>query len=157
MTAKIEHAVHGDRVLITAEFPRESLTSDRDGIAITLDDQEWSDVAKRVLREYNAAERALDAEAVVHRVEQSLTDAVSRALNSVVDPEIARRRAVAGVLHRIGDMVVTGTIRGCSVEWASRPSAPGVGPTIDVWFETSRLDHEISLSLLPASATESVA
>lgn len=149
----MDHSTVGDRTLITVTFPPEAMTvSGPDGVSVTLDDDDWQGTAKRVLAEYNAAERGMDSAAVALRVEQALSDAVTRAVNGGCEPETARRRAVAGTLHRIADMVVGGTIREVVVEWpAWTEHAPGDEPDpaqrIFVSYSTRRVTREVSLSL----------
>lgn len=147
MAIPVSHTVVGDRVLITAEFPAENVTSMIDGAAsVTLDDSDWHDVAKRVIRECTAAEHELDPGVIVLRVEHSLRDAVARALSTVeVDPEIARRRAVASVFHRLADMLMSGTVRGCNVEWT--PYSPGEPASVDVWFRTRRSEGTVCIPI----------
>lgn len=141
----IDHETDGQLVRVTATFPAESALA-RDGtVAITLDDREWHDAAKRLVAECRAAERALDPGIIVLRVEQALRDAVERALSFGGDPEIARRRAVADVFHRVADMVVSGTIRAFNAEWS--PYRPGEPASFDVWFRTRHLEGSVNLAL----------
>lgn len=153
MNPKVDHAITGDRVLISATFPIEALTSTgKDGVTITLDDQDWYDASKRVLRECNAAERGLDGETVAMRVEQSLSDAVVRALAGECEPVLARRRAVASALHRLADMVVSGTVMDLMVEWPSwkEGDLPDTGGGVLIGFGTRRVNREVLLSLRAA-------
>lgn len=142
----VERDVVADDVRITARFPAGSITAQTgQEVAITLDDRRWMELAKRVISECHAAERELDPGVVVLRVEHALRDAVTRALAAEIDPDRARRRAVAEVLRRLADLVVSGTIRGFSTEAA--PYRPGEPASIDVWFQTKRLDGQVSLLL----------
>jgi hypothetical protein len=138
---RIDHAIHGDRGMITAEFPVEALTSVDRTATITLDGHDWFNVAKRVLREYNAIERGLDAEVLGNRVEHSLRNAVARALSGECDPDLARRRAVAGVLHRLADMVISGTIRELQTQWHETM------PEVSVEFGTRQVRRSLGLVL----------
>lgn len=135
MKPTTSYAVHGDRVLITLEVDASSVTaSDKDRISITLDDEEWHDAAKRVLRENQAAERGMPADMVADTVERSLHRAIERAGRVDLDPDLLRRRAATNVLHRMADLVMNGTVRRFEVRW------DGVN-TSTVGVETGRGDR----------------
>lgn len=126
MTSPVSHSHSGDRVLITVEFPSEALTllptseppcPNAGNFAVTLDSEDWHDMAKRVLREESRADREDDPEVTAARVEFSLRRAVAREMAADQDPEVMRRRSVLGVLHRLGDMVMGGTVKAFEVVW----------------------------------------
>lgn len=110
--------VHGDRVLITLEVDAAAVTAQDGGrVLVTMDDEEWHDAAKRVLRERQTAERDMPADIVADRAERSLHSAVERAARYEVDPDLMRRRGAANILHRIADHVLSGTVRRFEARW----------------------------------------
>lgn len=135
MKPTTSYAVNGDRVLITLEVDASSVTaSDPARISITLDDEEWHDAAKRVLRENQAAERGLLPDLVADNVERSLHRAIDRAGRVDQDPDLLRRRAATNILHRLADLVLNGSVRRFEVRW------DGVN-TSTVGVETGRGDR----------------
>lgn len=134
---RLSHTVHGDRVLITATVPAESVTSS--GIAdvgITLDAGDWQALSKEVLRECRLAERHTDPDAVCRNVGVNLRRAARQALSTDVDPELVRRRAVANVLNRVADLVLSGTLVKVEIHW--------VEPYLQVDYETGWSDRRRS-------------
>lgn len=112
---KTRHAINGDRVLVTVELGEHAVTGA--GGEITLDLEDWQEINRRVGRERQHAERAMDADALSRRVGDSLQKAAGHALHPGQDPVSARRRAVAGVLHHLADMVQAGTVVDVEVAW----------------------------------------
>lgn len=131
MSRRITHSFNGDRILITAAFPVEAVTSGDDRtVEVTLDDQDWHDAAKGVLNEQRRAERALDPDFACWRVEDALKRAVSDSTRNETDWRIIRCRAVSNVMRRLADMALSGAVSGFSVNWDD--------PNIDVHYETGR-------------------
>lgn len=138
---RVDHSFVDDRARVSVEFPTDAATQGADGVAITMDDADWRGAAKRVLKECSAAERGLAPNVVVLRVQHALMHAVERALSVESDPDIARRRAVSGVLHQLADLVMAGTVRGFNVEWSSGEAV------INAWYTTRRESCELSIPL----------
>lgn len=84
---------------------------------IALDSESWRTIARQVRVAADAADRKADPEHVAARVRATLNQVVAFALDQKIDPVVARGKAVAGVLHRLGDMVATGTLRTFNVRW----------------------------------------
>jgi hypothetical protein len=116
-TVKAAHV--GDRVLLTVELPEGSVVPGVGVAEVTLDSEKWREIAKRVGRAADAADRESDPNHVATRVKTTLDQVVNDALRQQIDPVLARRRAVAGLLHRLGDLVGTGSLRGFDVVWHS--------------------------------------
>lgn len=133
---KITHAYHGDRVLLTAELPRESITAVDDGtVGLTLDAEEWADLGKHAFKARQHAERDMDPEILRRRVARALLQSAYNVLHPGQDPVHARRRAVGAVLHHLADMVVAGTVVDLQVQWW--PVNLGVEPPeLEVQCET---------------------
>ncbi|HSD86091.1 MAG TPA: hypothetical protein VLB44_01205 [Kofleriaceae bacterium] len=142
---KIKHAYQGDRVLLTAELPKASVTAADDGtIEITLDSEDWADLGKLAFRARQHAERDMDPEILRRRVLRSILLAAHHALHAGQDPVVARRRAVGFVLHHLADMVTAGTIVDLDVQWwpLAHP------PELEVQCETrggKRVEETIAL------------
>ena len=158
MIGEVSHAVLPDgTVRISVLMPSKNVTRTPSGFVIGATDIDWMDLAKRVLREFNSSERSMDVEAVAARVAQALSDAAVRGINGESEPETLRRRAVANILHRIADMVISGTIREFVAEWPSWNSTPAdgitsdVAPNVMVGFTTSRTTREITLPIRVSS------
>lgn len=117
MTQQITHHEHGDQVLVTVRFGRECLTALTDGsVELTMEDSDWKVTARGVLKECNAIENELDPNALMERIRASLVDASMRGLEPM-SPTIARMRMASTVLHRIADMVQSGTVAEMDVVW----------------------------------------
>ncbi len=117
-SSRITHAYHGDRVLLTAELPKESITASDDGtVVLTLDAEEWQDLGKRAFKARQVAEREMEPEVLRRRVSRSILQAAYNTLHAGQDPVVARRRAVSHILHHIADMVAVGTIVDLQVQW----------------------------------------
>lgn len=116
MKSSISHSVHGDRVLLTAEVGAEAVTSRGSTVEITMDDADWRDTARAVLRQSQRAANGSDPDALADRVTASLRRSV-RHVGGCDDPEIARRRAVESALRRVGDLVLAGSVRAIAVTW----------------------------------------
>lgn len=139
---RISHTVHGDHVLITAELATANVVArDATTVAITMQDIEWRQAARAVLKECNAAEHKLPPELVVHRVRAALEDAAMRAME-VEGGHVARLRFASTVMHRLADLMQAGTIVDVEVDWA-RDSQH----LISVSFQTERRPCEITLEL----------
>jgi hypothetical protein len=126
--AKVRAIQQGERVMLAVEVPDMALTSpaaQADGTvqagisAVTMDAERWRDIARQITRAADAADRDSDPDHLAARVRSTLDQVVAVGLSLQIDPVMARRRAVAGLLHRIGDMVGTGTIREFDVTWSS--------------------------------------
>lgn len=113
------HDFHGDRILLTLEVDSAVVTETGDRIAVTMDDEDWRDAERSLRRERGRAERELDGDQLATRFEVSLQDAITRALSQPGEPELLRRRSVAAVLQRLGDMVMGGSVREFSTSWES--------------------------------------
>lgn len=133
---KIKHAYQGDRVLLTAELPAESITANHSGIVeLTLDSEEWADLGKHAFKARQHAERDMDPEILRRRVARALLQSAHNALHPGQDPVHARRRAVSAVLHHLADMVLAGTVVDLQVQWWAVNL--GVGPPeLEVMCET---------------------
>lgn len=121
---KTSHVINGQDVLITLEVPvadiritRVTDTAGQHVVAVTMDDLAWHDGARRVLRQQGLAEHELDADHVADRALQEIRRVLKRGAVSFAEPEVQRRRAVANVLQRMGDLVLSGTIQDLSVSW----------------------------------------
>lgn len=114
---KISHARHGDQILITVEIPKEHITARGATVSITMMDDEWKRTARSVLHEYNEIEHKADPDELVARIRAALGQAALQS-HEVMQPEIARRRMVSNVLHRVADMVQSGTIAEFAATWA---------------------------------------
>lgn len=138
---KITHDVHGDQVLITVELPGETLTARADGtVSITMEDLDWRDTARGVLKEANLAERKLDPDSIVMRVRESLADASNRAMHADT-AEVRTMRMASTVLHRLGDMIQGGTIRGLKLEWdAAHPTIVVTQYTTDMRIAAAEVE-----------------
>ncbi len=118
MSLRVTHALNGDRVLLTVEVGRESVTAiDGTTVGVTLDAEDWFEIHKRTGKARQAAERGADPEAIRRRVGRVLTQAALGTLHEGQDPVLARRRAVSSVLHHLADMVVSGTVVGLQALW----------------------------------------
>lgn len=108
---KTSHDFDGDRVLVTVH--EETLP------AITLDAERWRAVARAALKECNAAERRVDPDVLVNRINSALGDAVVQAATAESE-DVARMRVSSNVLHRLADMVQAGTIQSYTIRWAAK-------------------------------------
>lgn len=104
---------------MSREQPRVTSTVDQGFIAITvevpglgpwkLNGDTWKAIARGVLKAYNAAEFRLAPEELVEKIREGLADAALRGLEPD-QPDLARRRMVSSVLHRLADMIQGGTV-----------------------------------------------
>jgi hypothetical protein len=154
---KITHTMHGDRLLITAEVPSESVTETGAGkVGVTLDAEDWIELYRRTTRERQAAERRVDSDLLRSRVVRVLAQAASNALYLGQDPVAARRRAVAAVLHHAADMVQAGTIEDLEILWPLEGTS-GPLPAMSVHAAVrggKQLDQRISLDFVTAGAVK---
>lgn len=139
---RVTHELHGDHVLVSVDLPTHAIVAtDAGGATVTMQDVEWRQAARAVLRECNAAEFKLPAEAVVQRVCDSLADAARRAA-AADSADVAKMRFASTVLHRLADMVQAGTIQGVDVSW-SRDDAQ----VVRVMFSTERRNGSVMVKL----------
>lgn len=139
---RITHAVHGDHVLITAELEATQVVAqDGNTVAVTMQDIDWRQAARAVLKECNAAEHKLPPEAIVQRVRATLEDAALRAVE-VESSHVARLRFASTVLHRLADMMQAGTIVDVEIDWARDAQH-----LIHVSFQTERRACEITVEI----------
>lgn len=128
---KTSHVINDQDILITLEIPIEEVRitnlAGQHAVGITMDDLAWHDAAKRVLRQQSVAEHDLDADVVADRSLREIRRALKHGAVSFAEPEVQRRRAVANVLQRIGDLVLSGTIQDLSVSWVREQHSILVG------------------------------
>lgn len=142
MSDKVTYDMHGDQALISVDVHESAIVAHEDGkVTITMEDSRWRQVAKAVLREFNAAERRLPPEAVVARVRDALANAAVQA-SQAESSAVARMRLASTVLHRVADMIQAGTIYDVEISWARVEQH-----IIHVAFQTDRRRCELTVEL----------
>lgn len=111
---------------MTREQPRVTASVDGSHISITVDlpgfgpyklnGDTWKAIARGVLKQYNAAEYRLDPAELVTKIREGLADAALRGLEPE-QKDLARRRMVSTVLHRLADMIQAGTVDEFEGSW----------------------------------------
>lgn len=112
-----------DGIRLVVDVPTDAMIKDdaNPGVyRIALDSESWRTIARQVKVAADAADRRSDPEHIAARVRATLNQVVADCLAQKIDAVVARGRAVAGVLHRMGDMVATGTLRSFEVRWPSQ-------------------------------------
>lgn len=123
----VTHRIDGDRVTITADVGAAG--------AVSMPDDEWRNLARSVLRECNAAEYKLSPEVLVQRVRDSLVNAAIGA-GDITSDYVSKVHFASSVLHRIADMIKSGTITAATVMW--KRETPHL---LDVTYEIKMPDY----------------
>lgn len=116
---RASHVVHDDTVMVTLEIPANQVVvqNTNGDLSVTMEGTVWHDAAKRVLRQQSIADHELDIDAIAERSLRELRRALARGTDSVAEPDVQRRRAVANVLTKLSDLVLSGIVQEIDVSW----------------------------------------
>lgn len=129
MTRSVATVRDGDTVKLAVDLPADGVEHVApDVYRAMLDIETWRTIARQIRVAADAADRNSDPERVAARVKTTLDQVVAHNLAQKIDAVVARSRAVSGLLHRLGDMVGTGTLRTFDVRW---PAATTVRVTAE--------------------------
>jgi hypothetical protein len=104
--------------MLAIALPDSARSLERDGVReVAMDAELGRALAKELLRQAEMADRCADSEELARRIEYRIGQAIEVALATKIDPVVGRRRAVASALHRLADMISTGTLVAVETLW----------------------------------------
>lgn len=141
----------GPRPTLALELPTGTEVEMVNGrMTVRMPDTHWRRAARDVLSAYGDGEREMEPSALVERVRQALQDAVARKPDGYLPPPFRR---CASAMHRIGDLVLAGSIVRFTLEWKPAGEADGSqtihtdGGHLSVYFSTPHLGSSVILDL----------